>query len=256
MELLEYDISTETIAFSSLRHGGFSNGPYSSFNVNLYCGDSLSNVQNNRKLLCDHLGINEKQLIIPHQTHQTSILKVDDTFMGAPLPLRQDQLESKDALITNIRGVCLCVSTADCIPILIYDSTHKAVASIHAGWRGTVERISSLTISAMENNFGTIPADCKAVIGPGISLKNFEVGIEVYDTFKNKGFPMDKISRLYNKWHIDLVECNRLLLLSAGLRPSNIQISGICTYDHYHDFFSARRLGINSGRILTGIMIK
>ncbi len=108
----------------------------------------------------------------------------------------------------------------------------------------------------MSKAFGTEASDCKAIIGPGISFKNFEVGDEVYDDFSSKGFDMSRISERKGKWHIDLFECNRLTLLDCGLKDENIYVSGICTYDESDDFFSARKLGINSGRILTGIMIK
>ena len=108
----------------------------------------------------------------------------------------------------------------------------------------------------MVSVFGTAPCNCKAVIGPGISLKNFEVGDEVYEDFSMNGFPMDCISQHKKKWHIDLKECNRLQLLSEGIHEENIEVCDICTFDNTADFFSARRLGIASGRILTGILIK
>ena len=70
-----------------------------------------------------------------------------------------------------------------------------------------------------------------------------------------KGFTMSLIAQRYKKWHIDLFECNRLQLVSSGIPDSQIYVSNICTYDCHKDFFSARRLGIDSGRILTGILI-
>ena len=96
----------------------------------------------------------------------------------------------------------------------------------------------------------------KAVIGPGISLKNFEVGDEVYEAFSDAGYPMEQISRKEQKWHIDLWACCRLQLEATGIKAENIEESGICTYDEVEDYFSARRLGIASGRILTGIVLK
>ena len=81
------------------------------------------------------------------------------------------------------------------------------------------------------------------------------MGDEVYDAFREAGFPMDRIARRYTKWHIDLPECNRLQMIGLGLREENIQLSGICTYDSCDHYFSARRLGINSGRLYTGIVI-
>ena len=77
------------------------------------------------------------------------------------------------------------MSTADCIPIILYDAEHRATAAIHAGWRGTVKRIAQNTIAQMRTAFGTNPQSLRAIIGPGISLHNFEVGNEVYEAFAN-----------------------------------------------------------------------
>ena len=166
-------------------------------------------------------------------------------------------LDGIDAIITDIPGTCIGISTADCIPVMLFDYAHKAIAAIHAGWRGTVDRIIGKTFIAMNKAFGCTPSDIKAIIGPGISLKNFEVGQEVYECFAKAAFCMDNISKFINgKWHIDLVECNRLQLVDLGINDKNIHVSGICTYDNIDDFFSARRLGIESGRIYNGIMVK
>ena len=96
----------------------------------------------------------------------------------------------------------------------------------------------------------------KAVIGPGISLKNFEVGDEVYDEFAAGGFDMDRIARRYDKWHINLALCNRLQMEETGVSHEAITDCGVCTYDNIGDYFSARRLGTESGRICTGIFLK
>ena len=108
----------------------------------------------------------------------------------------------------------------------------------------------------MQQVFATQPADLHAVIGPGISCDAFEVGDEVYETFRAAGFDMSAISCHKDKWHIDLKACNRLQLLHAGLQNENIQTTNVCTYTRFEDYFSARRLGLNSGRIFTGIMLQ
>ena len=158
--------------------------------------------------------------------------------------------------MTDVPQLCIGVSTADCIPVLLYDSIHRAVSAVHAGWRGTVLRIVQKAVEAMHNAYGTAPADLQAVIGPGISLDSFEVGDEVYEQFLSAGFDMQPISRRDAKWHIDLPMCNRLQLMEAGIPSNNIQMTNICTYQQYDRYFSARRLGIQSGRIYTGILIK
>lgn len=263
-DLLRYEMGDEVIAFSTRRGGGVSEGNYASFNINGYCGDNPLHVAANRELLCATLGIEGSRLVMPHQTHSTRVQCVDDTLMQLSSLQRAAVLEGVDALITSECGVCIGVSTADCIPVLLYDPVNQAVAAVHAGWRGTVGRIVVEALSEMYRRFQTSTADLQAVIGPGISLEAFEVGDEVYETFASVGFPMDRLAvrkpsirnTSETSWFIDLWEANRMQLESRGVLPEHIQMSGICTYQHVDEFFSARRLGINSGRIYSGIMLK
>lgn len=255
--MLEYGLNkshSNIFSFSTTRHGGYSEGAYASFNCNDYCGDELEHVAQNQTLLRADLP-GKPELIIPHQVHKTEIAVIDEAFLAFDEAGRKDKLEGIDALISTCKGICLCISTADCIPVLCYDSRNHVIAAVHAGWRGTVERVVEKTLEMMQNRFGTDPADVHAVIGPGISLESFEVGDEVYEAFAAAGFDMERIAQRYAKWHIDLWEANRLQLLSKGVVPAHIEVSGICTYLQHEDFFSARRLGIRSGRILTGIMM-
>ena len=242
-------------AFTTTRNGGVSTGNYATFNANHYCGDNPDNVAANRQLLCKELGIDQQNLIIPHQTHGTNILTIDDTFLALPQEQRADRLENIDALITNKPRVAICVSTADCVPILIYDTKNHAAASIHAGWRGTVGRIAEHALTAMQTQYATNPTDCIAIIGPSISVDSFEVGTEVYEQFQAAGFNMAEIAQKQDKWHIDLWQCNRMQLTDKGILLHNIQTANICTYLHTDTFFSARRLGIKTGRMLTGIVL-
>lgn len=258
--LLEYDLGEHVRAFSTTRQGGVSVGAYASFNANLYCGDDVQHVQQNRELLCQFLGLPFSHLLMPHQTHYDKVCKIDESFLSLSQSEREQRLEGIDALMTDLPDVCVSVSTADCIPVLLYDDVHHAVAAVHAGWRGTVSSIVRKTVERMEEVYHTDVNDVKAVIGPGISLDAFEVGDEVYDAFQSAGFPMMQIAKRYvlseekTKWHIDLWEANRWELLQSGVPFSHIHLSGICTYSHNDRFFSARRAGIHSGRILNGIM--
>jgi YfiH family protein len=184
---------------------------------------------------------------------------IDESFMQLSGDARQAMLQEKDAVITDILDVCLCVSTADCVPVLLHDSAHEVVAAVHAGWRGTVGRIVAHALQVMREHYGTQAADVHAIIGPCISLKAFEVGIEVYDTFEQAGFDMEQIAHWHpekGKYHINLPAANRLQLLADGVPEEQIHDSAICTYSQHEDFFSARRLGIRSGRILNGIVMK
>ena len=255
--MLEYGwnrLHSDIFCFSTTRHGGYSGGNYASFNCNGYCGDSEEAVEQNRKLLCSLMPAVPECLVIPHQVHGAEIRNVDDGFLRRDAAEQAALLEGVDALVSGLSGVCLCISTADCIPVLFFDTRLKVIAAAHAGWRGTVMRITEKTLRAMAESYGAEPTDVVACIGPGISPDAFEVGDEVYDAFREAGFDMGRISVRKEKWHIDLWEANRMQLLDAGVRPEHIELSGICTYGHPEDFFSARRLGIRSGRILSGIM--
>lgn|SRR5574344_76411 len=250
-----YHLAANVTAFSSTRNGGYSKGCFASFNVNEYCGDEADSINKNRLALCSELGISCDNLIMPHQNHGTTIRKVDRLFLGLTYEERKAELENVDGVMTDVDNVCVAVSTADCIPILLYDTENRVCCAVHAGWRGTVKRITEKAVGRMTAEYGTRPETLLACIGPGISLENFEVGDEVWQEFSDAGFAMDEISRHYVKWHIDLWECNRRQLVNAGVNPHNIQVAGICTFSHADEFFSARRLSIHSGRILTGILM-
>ena len=257
-----YVLGDRVKAFSSTRHGGCSTGNYAAFNINHYCGDNEEHIHRNREALCALLGIDNDRLLMPHQVHLTKTAKIDEAFMALSPEQQHEALEGYDALMTDTRGVCIGVSTADCIPILLYDEGHHAICAIHAGWRGTVSRIAEKAVAEMKAAYGTRPHQVRAQIGPGIHLESFEVGDEVYEAFRQAGFDMPAIScRQVNphthqeKWHIDLPECNRQQLIGSGLLKESIAVSPVCTFRHSADYFSARRLGINSGRIFTGIIL-
>jgi hypothetical protein len=127
-----------------------------------------------------------------------------------------------------------------------------------------VQRIVQKAVARMSDVYGTEPAGLRAQIGPGIGLDSFEVGHEVYAAFAASGFDMAAISRQYpshsdagqRRWHIDLPQCNRQQLCETGVMPQNIGVTPVCTYQQYEAFFSARRLGLCSGRIFTGILLR
>ena len=258
MDLLEYNIGTGARAFSTKRGEG--SGNYAGFNITHYCGDTAEHVTECRSELCKELGITDDRLILPRQTHGCDILCIDDALLGLTPQEQSERLQGIDAVVTDVPQTCIGVSTADCIPVLLHNERRRVVAAIHAGWRGTVAGIVLKCISVMKERYGCSTTDIKAIIAPGISLDSFEIGEEVYLEFANAGFNMERIAKRYpaqqgEKWHIDLWEANRLQLIEAGVKEENIQVAGVCTYKNNNEFFSARRLGIASGRIFNGIML-
>ncbi len=256
-QLLTYGLSPEVIAFSTTRHGGYSEGNYGEFNINPYCGDSSETISQNRKALCGKLGIEERALLFPHQVHESRGVVIDKFFLELPEQRRKERLEGFDCIATQESGICIGVSTADCVPILLYFENPRATVAIHAGWRGTMKRIALNAVEDLKKSMGLNTANCKAAIGPSISCQAFEVGNEVYEAFKSEGFDMTQTAKRMNgKWHIDLWKANAMQLVCAGICADNISVAGICTYNNHTDFFSARRLGTNSGRIFSGILIR
>ena len=165
-QLTYYPLGEGVTAFSTTRHGGFSRGNYGEFNVNRYCGDAPEAIRQNRRLLSLKLGVTDDRIVMPHQVHGVQICKITLGFLYASADEQTARLEGVDAVMTNVHGVCIGVSTADCIPIIIYDPQHEAVCAVHAGWRGTVGRIVQKAVAEMAARFGSEAGSMSAVIGP------------------------------------------------------------------------------------------
>lgn len=150
---------------------------------------------------------------------------------------RSGVLEQADALLEDRPGCVVAIKTADCIPILLVDERHRAVAAVHAGWRGTVARIASAAIDAMGARFGSQPQDLHAAIGPAIGPCCYEVGPEVAAQFGEQG-----------RAHISLPGANRAQLLEAGVTPERIYASNLCTMCLSEEFHSFRRDAGGAGR--------
>ena len=251
------DKYNEIAHFCTTRHGGASVGNYASFNMSPFSGDNSVHLDKNHQILCRKLGIDPSKLIIPFQTHGTEIRIIDEAFFRFSASEKTHYLHGVDALITQLPQVCIGVSTADCVPLIFFDTRKKVVAAAHAGWRGTCGRIAEETIHTMMEHFGCTSDDIIVSIGPSISVDAYNVGSELVEAFKEEGFDTDSIFvRKGKTLHLDLWEANRQSLLTAGILPEHIEIVGICTCTEHERFFSARRLGIKSGRMLSGIIIK
>ena len=153
---------------------------------------------------------------------------------------RYGQLGEGDALLENAPGHAVGVKTADCVPILLVDVEHRAVAAVHAGWRGTVQRIVQSAVAAMAAEFGTRPGGLHAAIGPGIGKCCYEVGSEVAAQFGETG-----------TCRIDLTEANRQQLIEAGIPEAHIYAAQLCTKCGVEDFHSYRRDRERAGRMLS-----
>jgi polyphenol oxidase len=143
-----------------------------------------------------------------------------------------------DALLENAPGSVIAVKTADCIPLLLVDDANRAVAAVHAGWRGTVAQIAQRAVDAMRSRFGTQLEHLHAAIGPGIGNCCFEVGPEVAAQFGRAG-----------RVHLDLAAENRRQLQESGVTPTRIYASNLCTMCGAVEFHSFRRDREQAGRM-------
>ena len=232
-------------------------GNYATFNLNPFSGDDLHAVSENRSKLAEWLGIDADKIILPFQTHGTEVKEISDHFFELADEEKKEYLNGVDAIFTRIPKVCIGISTADCVPILFYDPAKQIIAAAHAGWRGTCGRIAEKTINALVEMYNCHPSDVLVTIGPSISPKVYEVGQEVVDNFEGAGFNIPEIVKIRDtSIYLDLWKANQQSLLKAGIVAENIEVAGICTFTEHERFFSARRLGIKSGRLLSGIMLK
>lgn len=235
-------------AFMTDRLDGVGVGCYSTLNLGLYSGDDTDTVIQNRTLLCEALKIPLTHLFVPKEVHGDRIIQIDNQSLLLPVENRDSFLEC-DAMFTTLPNVCLGVTTADCVPILIYNREATVVAAVHAGWKGVVKEIVPKTIDVLQSALNMKPNSLKVMVNACISQKNFEVGEEVAACFDAS--VVDRIN--YAKPHVDLRKSVLDQILQAGVEEQNILVSNDCTYDN-QSFFSARRDGFASGRLLSGII--
>ncbi len=216
--------------------------PYSSFNLCHYTGDDPGRVKASRQMLARELGIPADAVIVPRQTHSTNVLVISDS-----VSLDEINVDDIDALVTNRRDIVIGVNTADCLPVVVVDELHGVAGVAHAGWRGAVGGVVLKMMDAMEE-LGAQPERMTAYLGPAICKECFEVGEEVA-----MQFPDICVDRSYPKPHVDLPRFAFEQLTARGVAADRIvSDSGeLCTKCHADYLFSARKLGIASGRNFT-----
>ena len=258
MELLSLEFSKEVEqveAFSTTRGEVDRRNAYSGVNLCDYVGDDALRVLDARISLAMQLGFDLDDLVMPRQTHSCRVALIDEAFRSLDIDKQEATLEGVDALVTSLQGVVIGVNTADCVPIVLADGQAGVIAVAHAGWRGTVGRIVKNVVTEM-CRLGASADRIQVALGPSICKDCFEVGDEVVEAFAKAKFDLIAIVKRNpqtGKAHIDLRAANREVLIAAGVPSENIITSQHCSRCEHDCFFSARRLGINSGRTFTGI---
>ena len=246
-------------AFST-RRGGVSRGPYESLNLGLSTGDDPAAVRENRRRFFGALGIEPDRTVRVRQVHGDGVLVVDRPLIvreGFPRVLLDEGFEY-DALVTDVPGVALTVSTADCLPILLADRRRGAVAAVHAGWRGTVRGIARRVVETLRECYGTDPRDCVVALGPAIRGCCYEVDGPVIGPL-SRALPAWRAcvrEKGGGRWNLDLAAANRRLLESAGLDPAAVHDAGLCTRCRRDLFYSYRVQGPRTGRMMNTILVR
>jgi hypothetical protein len=256
--------------FSTRTGGASSLDGQNLLNLSFMDWDTRENVSKNRALLQAAVGAENLDLVLLKQIHSDVIHTISS---------RVTEPHQGDATTTNRPDLLLGVQTADCVPLLFVDPKKRAVAAVHAGWRGTLARIAEKTVGRMKMEFGSEPKDLLVALGPSIGPCCYEVGAELVikfaaqfadaDDYFDEARSGEEPNPL--QWlnmappghqpppknvHLDLRKANRSQLIAAGVREKNIYVSDLCTACRTDLLFSYRKEGPRSGRLLSVIGIR
>jgi YfiH family protein len=225
------------------RHGGVSSDPWGTLNTGGTVGDDVEAVRENHRRIFAALDVNGERSCTTWQVHGVDVVHANEPVQGRRWVARAD------GIITNQPDVPLVMRYADCVPLLVYDPVVKAIGLGHAGWRGTVKGMAANMVRAMQQAYGSKPADIQAVIGPSISPERYQVGEEVVAAAHDYyGESADIIRRdpADGTAYLDLWTANMLDFQQVGV--TDLEVMGICTYQNTTDFHSHRAEKGRTGR--------
>ena len=197
------------------------------------------------KELADSIGIEYINIAKPNQAHTKNIKRVDKKINQDRPDFNLDEYSLTDGLATNNKNIALATTNADCILMLFFDPVKKVIANVHSGWKGTLQRISIEAVDKMKQEYGCNPQDIICCICPSIRKCHFKVHRDVQEPYYNEFKDLEEINQLIvpipgeDRWTIDTVEINKIILKQAGLKAENIIDSGICSVcnsDQIHSF--------------------
>jgi YfiH family protein len=218
-------------------------------NMSFFYGDTRDTLANRKEFL-DSLGIDYRALVCAKQVHSSSVRYVKEELRGSGAENYESALGNTDAMTTDQKSIPLAIFTADCLSVFLFDPVNNAIGIVHAGRRGTKEKILEKTIAAMRERFNSQPKDIYAVFGPAIRKCCYEVAEDLSGIFP--GYLSEKNGKLY----LDLTGINKNQLEKTGLSQKNIFDSGICTFCNPLEYFSYRREKESCGRMMSVIMLK
>jgi YfiH family protein len=211
------------------------------FNMSNRVGDDSKNVDENREAFFEEINLESDSISFQTQVHGDKITAVDQA----------GSCGESDALLTSKNNLGLVISSADCPAIFIYDKENKIIAAVHSGWRSTAKKILKKTLFELKDKYDSSGKNLICYIGPSISQANYRVGEDVVENFE-KEFIEEKDDEFF----LDLKNANYKILLEAGVKENNIQVSKLCTYEYSNILHSYRRDGENSGRAIGVIAMR
>ena len=235
------------------RKGGASRGRFSSLNFSTRQGDTAEAVEENWHRLENSIGIGPGRWALVSQIHGSAVCIAGKGTSSAPRTRTSGSAVEADAVL-SLDGVAVpAILTADCLPAVLALPSAESVAVVHAGWQGTLAGVLRESVEALAANSGVQPAELTAGLGPAIGPCCYQVGEELYRLFSRRhgpGFTREVFARA-DPWLFDLQGANRLQLIEAGLKEENIAAAPFCTSCRQDLFFSHRRDGARTGRMVT-----
>ena len=228
----------------STRKGGVSTGIFSSMNLNFKRGDDPDAVLENYRRMAAALNMRVEDMVLSDQTHTTNVRVITEEYRGKGI-LRPQDYSDVDGMITNVPGIVLVTSYADCVPLYFVDPVRKAIGLSHSGWKGTVGHIGQKTVWKMHEVYGSEPKDIVAAIGPSICQSCYEVSDDVAEAFR-ANFTADEAADILldkgnGKYQLDLWKANWYVLTDAGILPEHLSVTDLCTACHPDLLWSHRK---------------
>ena len=245
-------------AFST-RIGGVSKGCYESMNLSFDRGDDKDAVMENFQRIASAIGTNCHDMVLSRQTHTANVRVVTEEDKGKGI-VRERDYTDVDGLVTNVPGICLVTSYADCVPLYFVDPIKKVIGLSHSGWRGTVGKIGKETVEKMTEEFQTDPSELYAAIGPSICQDCYEVSGDVIEKFKEAFDEKDWDNLFYRKnngkYQLDLWKANESVFRESGICKEHIAVTNVCTHCNSKILYSHRETGDKRGNLCAFLALK
>lgn len=236
----------------STRKGGVSTGIFSSMNLNFKRGDDPDAVLENYRRMADALDMRVEDMVLSDQTHTTNVRVITEEDRGKGI-LKPQDYSDVDGMITNVPGIVLVTSYADCVPLYFVDPVRKAIGLSHSGWKGTVGHIGQKTVETMHEVYGSEPKDIVAAIGPSICQSCYEVSEDVAEAFRTNFAENEAEDILLDKgngkYQLDLWKANWYVLTDAGILPEHLSVTDLCTACHPNLLWSHRKTNGQRGGV-------